>query len=1208
MKTKLILTIGFAGLVCVGDYAEAADYDFYAATQYPGAKLRDGVDIYKVRQAGKGDAKAYERREVNWWPRKGVDIIEVKPGMPLRTWTPIRPHVSVGDKPFKAHLVAFRGMGNTTSSKFRGDGGPWEPGVVLRLADGRKRCFVRGSFGGEDKKFIMDLYVSEMERIGAGIDKTPRIKRPNADLHWPNNAKPGQPGTMQVESEHFIWVSGSQAGSEGDPWVNAKSPDKAKWYRDGTIQCAEYWWNLNEYAGNLMPYWDRKEKFKHEVTVAGTKRDGHQFIGGYAGGGYGACILKGAGGGPWAPALWHEWGHGTLPNPIRIGGGEAQADMHQCLADPSMLKGNHHVKTPWRNVFNGSMGYGYTMFYNITGDDPNWGYAWFTCLPHSADESSMFQTVARVGQQRGLFKNGIRGLGDMVGEYGARLATFDCELENLFRGRYKATPQNWLETVDRKTGVYRIPMEEAPEPFGVNIVRLVPDKQAVEFTVDFRGLHDPDFYSDWRACIIAVGADGTRRYSPMWNKGSMTMKCPTDDTAHWLTVTATPAALFTDKTLEGNHYSGRHAPRYPWSVKITGAEPGSPGPREAEGRGPRKRLGEETLHKFALWANYAMDRPENTLLEDWYRFPSGADRRYGKRMGVNLDGYLYGRPEFVVDGEHRGFRFDGKTQYGELCPRAADLGAITVEVAVKPEGTGSQTVFDFGSDSDNCFILKTARNGKPEFVAKVGGKEVVLLAGAKSLAKDKWVSLRVEIDGSRTALWRDGKRVAAKASNFRPRDAFGGGGDNRNFVATSRGASGRFKGVMDRVVIYHTVHEDFSKLPPPTRDAPRRPTAEVVKALAKARGNVDELNRKISEMSRKLNEPYGKFKTEQDARAKELQSRSPELADAKAKLKAVEDAMSKSKSDLGDRFDKLPGSIKIKTEIDALRRQSSEIQTRLRKLLGERIKADKELAGINAERKTAEDKRRSLDKNLRDQFEKRPDVIARRKEISELRKLKDNDARKKASDLDRALNKRWSDYRNGNAEYAALNRITRELQDKYRKRERRLSDELNEANPKLVDKQRKLSKLAGEKDRELRSKRGVYVSKGTAEMVLKVAAAKTAVSKAHGKAMAPYTPEKLWMDSFNYQVYRGYYNTNYSRYITQHVKAQLGGATQRNDIALAERLQKCEASGGGWSTSIDWDWRMRQEVSGEIKDLPLLQKWIRRARGPVVMKKPSLVK
>ncbi len=1186
MKAKLILTVAVVGWVCAGAVAE--DYDFYAGVRYPGAKLRPDVELYKVRRSGKDDPKAYERREVDWWPRKGVDIIEVKRGMPLRTWT-------WKSKPLKAHLIGFRGIGNTMSNKFRGDGGPWEPGVVLRLEDGRKRCFVKGSFSGEDKKFIMDLYVKEMKRIEAGLDRTKRAKRPNADIRWPNNAKPGEPGTMQVESEHFVWISGSQAGSEGDPWVNEKAPDKAQWYRDGSVKCAEYWWAMLEYAGNLMPYWDRREKFKHEVTVAGTKRDGHQFIEGYAGGGYGGCILKGAGGGPWAPGLWHEWGHGALPNRIRVGGGEAQADMHQCLADPSMLKGNHHIKTPWRNVFNGSMGYGYTMFYSITGDDPNWGYAWFTCLPYGAEEISTLQAAARVGEQRGMFKNGIRGLGDMVGEYGARLATFDCELEEIFSRRYYAT-RSWLETVDRKERIYRIPWQEAPEPYGVNIVRLVADEGVGEFEVDFTGLHDPDLYSDWRTCIVAVGRDDKRRYSPMWNKGKMKMKCLPGDRAYWLTVAATPTAMQTGQQAQ-IIYSGRHAYRYPWSIQLSGARPGTPRQirgeedlarkfkRHANGGGwvansakvaatacigpdamvlggaqvrdhaivedfavvsdravvsdharisgraeikgnakvggytrtwtwagggnvPSvlpKRLGAEKLHKFSLWANYAMDRDEKTLLEDWYRFPRGADRRYGKRLGTNLDGYLTGRPEFVVDGDRQGFRFDGGTQYGELCPRLADLGAITVEITVKWEGRGAQTILDFGSSPENCLVLKTGRSGRPELVATVGGGSVMELADAKALPRNEWVSLRVEIDGSKAALWVGGEKVAEKPSTFRPCDAFPGGKEKRNFLAASREGTRHFKGVIDRVVVYHTVHDNFGKLPEPTMDAPRRPNRMVIDKIKKAYGNIGELDKKIAAKARELTKPYDAYKKQIDARIKELEKRDPALEAAKAKLKTVEQALGKRKQEMSREFDRLPEAVEVKAKVDALRKKSAELRSQVRKLKSERPGKDKELAAIEAERKG-------------------------------------------------------------------------------------------------------LDRVSGQKDRALRGKRDGYVSKRTADMVRRVAAAKAASAQANKKAMAPYLPEKLWTRSFGYQAYRRYYNTNYGAYIRDHAKALFGGAQRRDDIGPLQQLEKAVAGGEGWSTSVDWDWRMRQEADGSIKDLPLQQKWIRRARGPVVTEKPRSVR
>jgi len=210
MRVLSVLAVAVLGWVAAAA-AAAGDYDFYADLRYPGAKLRPDADVYKVQQEGKGDPKAYQRREVIWWPRKGVDVVEVTEGMPLRTWTLRTQQLAGEPMRLEAHLVGFRGMGNTTSSKFGADGGPIEPGVVLRLADGRKRCFVRGSLSEEDKQYVRDLYVKEMNRIKAGLDKTTRVKSPGADIRWPNNARPGEPGTMQVESEHFVWVSGSQA-------------------------------------------------------------------------------------------------------------------------------------------------------------------------------------------------------------------------------------------------------------------------------------------------------------------------------------------------------------------------------------------------------------------------------------------------------------------------------------------------------------------------------------------------------------------------------------------------------------------------------------------------------------------------------------------------------------------------------------------------------------------------------------------------------------------------------------------------------------------------------------------------------------------------------------------------------------------------------------------------------------------------------------
>jgi hypothetical protein len=469
-----------------------------------------------------------------------------------------------------------------------------------------------------------------------------------------------------------------------------------------------------------------------------------------------------------------------------------------------------------------------------------------------------------------------------------------------------------------------------------------------------------------------------------------------------------------------------------------------------------KRLGADKLHQCGLWANYAMDRPENTLLEDWYRFAHGADGSYGTRLGPNLNGYLYGQPEFVVDGDHRGFRFDGRTQYGELCPRLADLGAITVATTVKWEGQAARTIFDFGSSPTNCFVLKTAQSGKPELVATVDGKAVAELTATKPLPQNEWASLRVEIDGSKAALWLNGDKVAEKSSSFRPCEAFPGGKEKRNFLAASRDGSGHFKGIIDRVVVYHVVHDDFGKVPEPIRDAPIRPTAEVADTFEKTLGNVAEMNKKIQAGVQKTAEPYDKLKERHEARIKELLERDPVFLAAKAELETIKKAFEQRKHELGMEFDKLPAT--------------------------------------------------------------------------------------------------------------------------------------------------------GEKDRALAEKREAYVTKGATDLARKVAAAEKAFAEASDRALAPYAPEKTWIDDFGYQAFRGYYNTPYRAYIADHVQSLVSGGPKREDLGSLKGLAEAVADNKGWSTSVDWDWRMRQEVDGTIKELPLLEKWIIKARGPVVTEKPARVK
>ncbi len=342
MRTRLILTAVLTGLLLAN--TASGEYDFFARAIYPGSGKAPGVDIYKVKQDGGDHAKGYQRRVVDWWPRKGVDIIEVKDAMPLRTWTmrdrkmdpeAVGVHLILGVETltrrlswkwkqagkFKARLVGFRGIGNRYSNQFE----PPQiycPGIVLLLEDGTKRCFSRGFFIEADEKYALNLYLKEIDKLRKTLTNEKHSASKDLDRHWPDNAKPGEPGTMRVESEHFVWLSGSQHAPNEvySPWVNRDYPEKARLYREGSVTFAEDMWAYQEHAGVLMPFWDRPERRKYAITVCGTYRDGHKWLGGYAGGGYGGCGIKFAGGGPRGPTLGHEWGHG-LPLPTAGGGG-----------------------------------------------------------------------------------------------------------------------------------------------------------------------------------------------------------------------------------------------------------------------------------------------------------------------------------------------------------------------------------------------------------------------------------------------------------------------------------------------------------------------------------------------------------------------------------------------------------------------------------------------------------------------------------------------------------------------------------------------------------------------------------------------------------------------------------------------------------------------------------------------------------------------
>ncbi len=326
-------TVGWAIaflLMVSGAYGE---YEYYKGAQFPGKELREDVELRTVVREG-GEPTEYQRREVKFFPRKGVDDIPVVDGMIKREWTltdqgkASTPKAFLNGDKLTAHLVGFRGIGAKHNERSRKQPGP--PAVVLRLPDGSKRAYTRGSLSDADINVLMPIFTKEMARIRDSALKINYEVPSGFRADFPNVAKPGEPGTMLMTTDHVAWGGGSQNPKDGISPFIGKTPEAGETYRSFLREWMENIWTLYEYSGDLMPHWDKPKQYKYVIKVPGTMRDGYQFISGYAGGGYGGCEAKDASVG----IIGHEWGHGIRINSLPMGGGEAGADTSQCVLFP----------------------------------------------------------------------------------------------------------------------------------------------------------------------------------------------------------------------------------------------------------------------------------------------------------------------------------------------------------------------------------------------------------------------------------------------------------------------------------------------------------------------------------------------------------------------------------------------------------------------------------------------------------------------------------------------------------------------------------------------------------------------------------------------------------------------------------------------------------------------------------------------------------
>jgi hypothetical protein len=621
MKTRLNLAAAVAaGCVCAG--AIAAEHDYYQYLRYP-KELVPGVGLDKVEQDGGPDAAGYQRRTVEWWPRKGQDFIDIPEGAPLRTWTRhkggedkeslagiSRNWMTSEPETFKAHLVAFRGYGISTVNP-RQNFAPI-PIAVLRMENGELRGVHNAAFylpmvSREDHEFIHKTWEKACPKLYATVphdehlsftdggapggvyanvnlevwkDGAPKFNamEPLKDAKYPRWGRDGY--KLVFETPHFYIIA--QPDIWGGPWTtpaNWIQPDnlaRQNQYRTYAMENLENMWTYLAAAGCSMPYVRKpgpNYRFiihSHRNRAAGGSM--HCGISDVDRAGIGHEFFHSMPAGGWEGMYYETWcnagQHTTVPDEIQ------------------MFPGNFCY--PWRNV--NRLYYQSSFWAFALADNPNWGHAAAVTIASLAGtaEFTPYHTVARLGEKKGLWKNGVKGFGDWFGEYAARMVTVDVIEQSIIRNKYGMPELSCVYPVYGQKNRYRISNAEAPRWCGFNIIRLKPDDGVQEIAVDFEGIHDAARYSDWRACLVAVDGEGRARYSPLWNKGTMRFGLKPEDKHWWLTVASAPSA-FPIMQSGGERVSasdlfleGMRVPRYPWEVTLTGCRPGAPHRRQGD--------------------------------------------------------------------------------------------------------------------------------------------------------------------------------------------------------------------------------------------------------------------------------------------------------------------------------------------------------------------------------------------------------------------------------------------------------------------------------------------------------------------------------------------------------------------------------------------------------------------------------------------------
>jgi carbonic anhydrase/acetyltransferase-like protein (isoleucine patch superfamily) len=451
-----------------------------------------------------------------------------------------------------------------------------EAALILVRDDFRLRVYPAKSLVPEDRTLAARL---EANRLATAKSD---FKKPYIADYRPYTAE----DASIFESDHFTFYVGKDTTGSGKTAIEDPGfmPEQKRWFE-------KVWTHLG-HLGAPLPMDEDTAPKKINVYISGTGLAKHRE--GFAYGGE-SVLMHPHALGPGSSVVIHEFTHsvqfyskGFRNSPYVGWFWECHGNWstHQFMPGyPPVL--SHYAGRAHYELNSSRHNYGSWPFLQVLAEHPKFGNAfpyelWPACKRNERDGAleDPFQTIMRLGAERGVLQDGILGFGDIIGELAARMVTWDFqnqfyhqkEMRNAVKhSRGVPSHRTVLEPVSDHPGWWKPIFSQAPRQYGVNIVDLVPSARSV--TADLAGILDEAEGSDWRATLVAYDVVGNCRYSPTVRRGKVSLDMREGESLA-LAVAATPTKYTPQEFRPGY---GRK-PRYPYEVSFSGATPASAPP------------------------------------------------------------------------------------------------------------------------------------------------------------------------------------------------------------------------------------------------------------------------------------------------------------------------------------------------------------------------------------------------------------------------------------------------------------------------------------------------------------------------------------------------------------------------------------------------------------------------------------------------------